>query len=58
MSREQEEALDGLTRGIINKIAHGPILELRRQAAQQTADSASDSELISAVRRMFQLNDR
>ncbi len=58
LSDQQEEALEGLTRGIINKIAHGPISELRRQAAQQTADNASDSEFISAVRRMFQLNDR
>ena len=58
LSVHQEEALESLTRAIINKIAHGPILELRRQAAQQTAESASDSELISALRRMFQLNDR
>ena len=30
---EQEEALEAFTRGIINKIAHGPITELRRQAS-------------------------
>ncbi len=55
---QQEEALDGLTRGIINKIAHGPISELRRQAAQQSTDDPNESELVSAVRRMFHLSDR
>ncbi len=55
---QQEEALDGLTRGIINKVAHGPISELRRQAAQQTTEDPNESELVSAVRRMFQLSDR
>ena len=32
--KEQEEALDQLTRSMINKIAHGPISELRKQASQ------------------------
>lgn len=58
LSVQQEEVLEGLTRAIINKVAHGPISELRRQAARQTAESGRDSELISAVRRMFQLNDQ
>src|SRR5215472_3920314 len=31
---EQEEALEALTRGIMNKVAHGPIAELRSQAGQ------------------------
>lgn len=57
LTLQQEEALEALTRGIINKIAHGPISEIRRQAALQTVESANDSELISAVRRMFHLND-
>jgi glutamyl-tRNA reductase len=50
---EQEETLEALTRGIVNKIAHGPISEMRRHAA-----GASESELVSVVRRMFRLRDR
>src|ERR1019366_4079575 len=29
---EQEQAIEALTRGIVNKIAHGPISELRSHA--------------------------
>lgn len=50
MTRQQEEALDALTRGIINKIAHGPVSELKRQA--------SDPEgvhVIDAIRKVFHL---
>jgi glutamyl-tRNA reductase len=61
LSPEQEEALDGLTRGIINKIAHGPISELRRQAerAASKEGAATDlhNEIVSAVRRVFRLTD-
>ena len=54
---EQEEAVDALTRGIINKIAHGPISEIRRQAAEQGSDVDSrDTDLVmGVVRRMFRL---
>lgn len=56
---EQEQALDGLTRGIINKIAHGPISEMRRHAAAQAAgETTREGELISAVRRIFRLRER
>ena len=49
----------GLTRGIVNKIAHGPISEMRRHAASQIdSESAREGELISAVRRIFRLRDR
>lgn len=59
LSIEQEQAIEALTRGIINKIAHGPISEMRRQAASQTAgENAREGELISAVRRIFRLRDR
>ena len=58
LTPEQEEAIEGLTRGIINKIAHGPISEIRRHAAEQAAEDASQGEVISAVRRMFRLRDR
>ena len=58
LTEEQERALDGLTRAIVNKIAHGPISEMRRQAAaQETNDSVSEAELVSAVRRIFRLRD-
>ena len=52
LTREQEEALDLLTRGIVNKIAHGPISELRRQAAQPEGH-----QFVSAIRRIFRLGD-
>jgi glutamyl-tRNA reductase len=52
MTREQEEALDVLTRGIVNKIAHGPISELRKQAAQPEGH-----QFVSAIRRIFRLGD-
>jgi glutamyl-tRNA reductase len=56
---EQEQLIDSLTRGIVNKIAHGPISEIRRNAAAATAgSSAPEGELLSAVRRMFRLRDR
>lgn len=56
---EQEEALDAITRGIVNKIAHGPISEIRRHAASQRSDSdLREGELVSVVRRMFRLRDR
>ena len=55
MTMDQEEALEALTRGIVNKIAHGPISEMRRQAGVQTAEQTQDAELVSAVRRIFRL---
>jgi glutamyl-tRNA reductase len=50
MTPQQEEAVEAITRGIINKIAHGPITELRRSAANP--DGAHLSDLI---RRLFRL---
>ena len=47
---QQEEALDAITRGLINKIAHGPISELRKSAADATSEVVADS-----VRRLFRL---
>lgn len=57
LSAEQEQALEGLTRSIVHKIAHGPISEMRRHAAQ-TAGEGREGELISAVRRIFRLHER
>ena len=52
VTREQEEAWDMLTRGIINKIAHGPIAELRLQAGQPDG-----AHVIAAIRKAFHLED-
>lgn len=59
LTAEQEQVLEALTRGLINKIAHGPISEMRRQAADQTANDGGGSDLVmNAVRRMFRLGER
>ena len=60
LTTEQEEAIDSITRGIINKVAHGPISEMRRQAALERAAGGTpqEAELVSAVRRMFRLGER
>jgi len=59
LSPDQQQALEALTRGIVNKIAHGPISELRRQAGTAAAgEAAAESELASAVRRIFRLRER
>ena len=50
LTAQQEEAIDAITRGIVNKIAHGPITELRRQAADP-----SGIHLMSTIRRLFRL---
>jgi glutamyl-tRNA reductase len=52
LTPEQEEALEALTRGIINKIAHGPISELRRQAGRPDG-----THVIDAIRQVFHLKD-
>jgi glutamyl-tRNA reductase len=52
LTPQQEEALEALTRGIIGKIAHGPISELRRQAGRPNG-----SEVIEAIRRVFRLDN-
>ncbi len=59
LTSSQEDLLEALTRSIINKVAHGPISELRRQAAsQKEVTDAREGELVSVVRRMFRLRDR
>jgi glutamyl-tRNA reductase len=59
LSAAQEEALQALTRALINKIAHGPISEIRRHAAtEQAVESGAEGELLNAVRRMFGLRER
>lgn len=58
LSVEQEQALDAITRAILNKVAHGPISELRRHAAAASnGDTAHDGQLVSVVRRMFRIRE-
>jgi glutamyl-tRNA reductase len=61
LTPDQEQALESLTRGIINKIAHGPISELRRQAEraaiQDGAAAEVHNEIVNVVRRVFRLRD-
>jgi len=49
----QEETMEALTRGIINKIAHGAIAELRRQGAQ-----GDPTATLESIRRIFRLETR
>jgi glutamyl-tRNA reductase len=51
-SPEQEQALEMLTRGIINKVAHGPISELRNHAGQPEG-----AHVVAAIRKAFHLQD-
>jgi glutamyl-tRNA reductase len=52
LTPQQLEAVDALARGIINKIAHGPIAELRKNAGN--SDGMAVAEVI---RRAFRLED-
>lgn len=49
---EQEEALEAATRGIINKVAHGPISELRVQAGRPDG-----AHTIAVLKKVFHLQD-
>jgi glutamyl-tRNA reductase len=50
LSPEQEQAVEALTRGIVNKLAHGPIAELRRHAGE-----SEGRQLAGLLRRIFRL---
>ncbi|HVX67490.1 MAG TPA: glutamyl-tRNA reductase, partial [Bryobacteraceae bacterium] len=52
LTPQQEEALEALTKGLVAKIAHGPIGELRRQAAQPEGVHA-----IEIIRKAFRLDE-
>jgi glutamyl-tRNA reductase len=41
-----------MTRSIVNKIAHGPISELRRRSGQP-----DESQVVDTIRKVFQLRD-
>jgi glutamyl-tRNA reductase len=51
-SAEQEQAIESLTRGMINKIAHGPISQLRHHAARPEG-----APVIAAFKKAFRLQD-
>ncbi|MBX5495124.1 MAG: glutamyl-tRNA reductase [Bryobacteraceae bacterium] len=52
LTPQQEEAVTALTRGIINKIAHGPIAELRRHAGDPDG-----LHVIDVIRKVFRLGE-
>jgi len=51
LTPEQREAVEALTRGLVNKIAHGPITELRRRAGEPDGVISIDT-----IRRAFRLD--
>ena len=53
MTPEQEMAIETLTRGIVNKIMHTPITELKSAAREPHATTVVD-----VVRRLFNLRDK
>jgi len=52
LTPQQEEAMEAITRGIINKIAHIPITEIRRHSA-----TPNGAQVVELIRRMFRLDD-
>ncbi len=50
LTPEQQQQMEAMTRSIINKIAHGPISELRRNASEPEGDHAID-----VIRKVFHL---
>ncbi len=52
LTAEQEEGLEALTRGMMNKVAHRPIAEIKRSAADP-----EESDSIDHIRRAFGLDD-
>ena len=53
LSREQEIAVEALTRGIINKVMHTPVTALKSAAREQDATTLAD-----VVRRLFNLREK
>jgi glutamyl-tRNA reductase len=52
LTPEQEQALEALTKSIINKVAHGPISELRRHASDPDGH-----QFIGIIRKVFRLGE-
>ena len=53
LSSEQEAALDAITRGIVNKLIHGPISALKTAAREDEAGT-----LLPAVERLFDIAEQ
>jgi len=52
LTPEQEQALEAFSKGMMNKIAHAPISELRRQASEPDGH-----HFIAAVRKVFRIGE-
>jgi len=52
LTPQQQEAVEALTRGIINKIAHTPITQLKTLASHPDG-----LHIIDAIRRVFNLKE-
>ena len=52
-TERQDEAMEALTRAIMNKIAHGPISELRNHAGKPEG-----AHVVAAIRKAFHLQER
>ncbi len=50
LTPEQQQQIETMTKSIVNKIAHGPISELRRNAGQPEG-----GQVIEAIRKVFHL---
>jgi glutamyl-tRNA reductase len=53
LTPEMENAIEAMTRAIINKVAHGPISELRNHAS-----NPEGAHVVAAIRKAFHLQDR
>ncbi|HUB79352.1 MAG TPA: glutamyl-tRNA reductase [Bryobacteraceae bacterium] len=53
LTPEMEHAIEAMTRAIINKVAHGPISELRNHAGHPEG-----AHVVAAIRKAFHLQDQ
>jgi glutamyl-tRNA reductase len=53
LTPELEQAIEAMTRGMMNKVAHGPISELRQHAGQPEG-----AHVVAAIRKAFHLPDK
>jgi glutamyl-tRNA reductase len=53
LTPELEQAIEAMTHGMMNKVAHGPICELREHAGQPEG-----AHVVAAIRKAFHLPDK
>jgi glutamyl-tRNA reductase len=53
LSPEQEQAIEAMTRGIVNKILHAPVTTLKTAARSKEAESTT---VIEVIRKLFRLD--